>query len=163
MTNTRKPLRRTIRGGRPFFFADPAIDKILNMVVTLGSEVWALRERLAAVEAIQERQGSLAAGEVDAFEFSPAQEARLAADRKEFIENLFRVLQEQVDAAASRVVPSSAPAAAAPKGGAVFGARGSRRTPPAPSRAQAAAKAKTPAKAKTVAKAKTRAVAKRKR
>ena len=149
MTHTRKPLRRTIRGGRPFFFADPAIDKILNMVVTLGSEVWALRERLAAVEAIQERQGSLAAGEVDAFEFSPAQEARLAADRKEFIENLFRVLQEQVDAA--------------PKGGAVFGARGSRRSPPAPSRAQAAAKAKTPAKAKTVAKAKPRAVAKRKR
>ena len=149
MTHTRKPLRRTIRGGRPFFFADPAIDKILNMVVTLGSEVWALRERLAAVEAIQERQGSLAAGEVDACEFSPAQEARLAADRKEFIENLFRVLQEQVDAA--------------PKGGAVFGARGSRRSPPAPSRAQAAAKAKTPAKAKTVAKAKPRAVAKRKR
>ena len=65
MTHTRKPLRRTIRGGRPFFFADPAIDKILNMVVTLGSEVWALRERLAAVDAIQERQGSLAAGEVD--------------------------------------------------------------------------------------------------
>ena len=51
MTHTRKPLRRTIRGGRPFFFADPAIDKILNMVVTLGSEVWALRERLAAASA----------------------------------------------------------------------------------------------------------------
>ena len=27
MTNTRKPLRRTIRGGRPFFFADPAIQQ----------------------------------------------------------------------------------------------------------------------------------------
>ena len=45
---SREPMRRTIRGGRPYFFADPAIDKILNMVVVLGSEVWTLRERLAA-------------------------------------------------------------------------------------------------------------------
>jgi hypothetical protein len=104
----RKPLPRTIRGGRPFFFSDPAIDKVLNMVVTLGSEVWALRERLAALEAIQIRQGSLAADEVDAYEFSPEQEAALANDRKEFIDNLFRVLQEQVDVAAARSAKAAA-------------------------------------------------------
>jgi hypothetical protein len=92
---------RTIRGGRPFFFADPAVDKVLNMVVKLGSEVWALRERLAAVEAIQVRQGSLGQGEVDDYEFSPEQETALAAERKEFIDNLFRILQEQVDAVAT--------------------------------------------------------------
>ena len=37
-TTSKRPLRRTIRGGRPFFFADTAVDKVLNMVVTLGSE-----------------------------------------------------------------------------------------------------------------------------
>ena len=151
MSNTRKPLRRTIRGGRSFFFADTAIDKILNMVVTLGSEVWALRERLAAVEAIQERQGSLAAGEVDAFEFSPEQEARMGADRKEFIENLFRVLQEQVDAVPSRASRGGVPVEKA-KGGAVFGARGSRRSKPA----SPAAKPRSPAKSKAKSKAKAR-------
>ena len=94
----RKPMPRTIRGGRAFFFADPAVDKVLNMVVKLGSEVWALRERLAAVEGIQVRQGSLGQGEVDDYEFTPEQETALAAERKEFIDNLFRILQEQVDA-----------------------------------------------------------------
>lgn len=98
----RKPLPRTIRGGRPFFFPDPAIDKVLTMVVTLGSEVWALRERLAALEAIQSRQGSLAADEIDNYEFTPEQDAALATDRKEFLDNLFRVLQEQVEVAATR-------------------------------------------------------------
>ncbi len=97
----RKPMPRTIRGGRPFFFADPAIDKVLNMVVKLGSEVWALRERLAAVEGIQVRQGSLGQGEVDDYEFTPEQETALAVERKEFIDNLFRILQEQVDAVAT--------------------------------------------------------------
>jgi hypothetical protein len=101
-------MRRTIRGGRPYFFADPAIDKILNMVVVLGGEVWTLRERLAALEAIQVRQGSLAAGEVDAHDFSPEDEAHLAALRKEFIDSLFRVLQEQVEEARGRVAKAAA-------------------------------------------------------
>lgn len=112
-------MRRTIRGGRPYFFADPAIDKILNMVVVLASEVWTLRERLAAMEALQVRQGSLGAGEIDAFDFSPEDEARLAGDRKEFIDGLFRVLQEQVEEAKARVAkavpaPATKPAAKRP-------------------------------------------------
>ncbi len=97
-----QPLRRTIRGGRAFFFADPAVDKVLNMVVTLAGEVWALRERLAAVEGIGVRQGSLAATEVDDYEFTPEQEERLGAQRKEFIESLFRVIEEQVEAAVAK-------------------------------------------------------------
>lgn len=127
----RKPMPRTIRGGRPFFFADPAVDKVLNMVVKLGSEVWALRERLAAVEGIQVRQGSLGQGEVDDYEFTPEQETALAVERKEFIDNLFRILQEQVDAVATSK-PKPAP----------FGARISR--------------IKTKAKSKSKTKSKTR-------
>ncbi len=121
--NNKKPLRRTIRGGRPFFFSDPAIDKVLNMVVTLGSEVWALRERLAAVEAVQQQRGNLAADEVDGYEFTPEQEARLAAQRKEFIDNLFRILQEQVELAASKSATARGQAADRPV---PFGARGAK-------------------------------------
>ncbi len=101
-TQPRQPMRRTIRGGRPYFFANPAIDKLLNMLVVLGSEVWTLRERLAALEAIQIRQGGLAVGELDAHEFSAEDETRLAAERKEFIDSLFRILQEQVEEARRR-------------------------------------------------------------
>ncbi len=111
----RKPMPRTIRGGRSYFFQDPATDKVLNMVVTLASEVWTLRERLAAMEAIGVRQGALSAGELDEFEFTPEQDARLALDRKDFIENLFRVLQEQADTAAARKPAPSKPARPAKK------------------------------------------------
>ena len=92
-------MRRTIRGGRPYFFADPAVDKVLNMVVTLGSEVWALRERLIAMESLQIKKMVFKVGEIDSFEFPPAQEAALAVDRKEFIENLFHIMPEQVESA----------------------------------------------------------------
>lgn len=129
----RKPMPRTIRGGRPFFFADPAIDKVLNMVVKLGSEVWALRERLAAVEGIQMRQGSLGQGEVDDYEFTPEQENALAVERKEFIDNLFRILQEQVDAAATSK-PKPAP----------FGARISKIRPKVRTKSQSKSKSSKP-------------------
>lgn len=104
----RRPMRRTIRGGRPYFFSDPAIDKILAMVVVLGSEVWTLRERLAALEAIQVRQGSLASGELDAHDFSPEDETRLAGERKEFIDSLFRVLQVQIEEPRTQAVKAKA-------------------------------------------------------
>ena len=145
MSAGKQPLRRTIRGGRPFFFSDPAIDKVLNMVVTLGSEVWALRERLAAVEGIHERQGALAPGEVDAYEFTPEQEQKLAADRKEFIENLFRVLQEQVDAAREKAAREARAVAKAPTS-VVFGARGARAVAPRVAKKSAKKSAKAPAK-----------------
>ncbi|MEZ5500453.1 MAG: hypothetical protein R3E77_13635 [Steroidobacteraceae bacterium] len=113
-------LARNIRGGRPFFFADPAVDKLLNMTVTLASEVWVLRERLAALEAIGVEQGSLAAGAVDSYEFDAAAEARLGALRKEFIDSLFRILAEDIaDASANS---ARARAAAGRRPGA-FGAR----------------------------------------
>ena len=111
----RRPMRRTIRGGRPYFFSDPAIDKLLAMVVVLGSEVWTLRERLAALEAIQVRQGSLASGELDAHDFSPEDETRLAGERKEFIDSLFRVLQVQVEEPRTQAVKAKAKPKAKPK------------------------------------------------
>jgi hypothetical protein len=121
--DNRRPLRRTIRGGRPFFFPDPAIDKVLNMTITLASEVWALRERLTAMEAVQIRQGALSPGEIDDYEFTAEQEQRLGAERREFIANLFRVLQEQVQAAAEKSAAARAHVSGKP---AVFGARISR-------------------------------------
>lgn len=108
---TRQPMRRTIRGGRAYFFDDPAIDKLLNMLVVLAGEVWTLRERLAAMEAIQIRQGGLAAGELDSFEFGTDDEAKLGAMRKEFIDSLFRILQEQVEEARGRTAATERKAA----------------------------------------------------
>lgn len=111
----RQPMRRTIRGGRAYFFDDPAIDKLLNMLVVMAGEVWTLRERLAAMEAIQVRQGGLAAGELDSFEFGPDDETKLGMMRKEFIDSLFRVLQEQVEEARERTAAPKRTASPKPK------------------------------------------------
>jgi hypothetical protein len=77
-------------------------DRIVDIVVTLASEVWSLRERIAALEAIGIRQGSLSGGELDAYEFSPDEATRFAGERRDFMENLFSALQGQAPSKASR-------------------------------------------------------------
>jgi hypothetical protein len=111
----RKPLPRTIRGARPTFFADPAIDKVLAISLQLSSEVWALRERLAAVEAIARARGVVLDGEVDRHEFAPDDAARLDSMRKEFIEGLFRVLQLPTSGSPVTSIATPAEPAAAAK------------------------------------------------
>lgn len=92
MRKARRP-----RVGRPndrrLFFDDPATDQVLTMLLTLSSEVWSLRERLTAWEAITTQKGLLPEGEVDAFEFTAEQEARLAEQRRDFVASLFSVLE----------------------------------------------------------------------
>jgi len=105
----RRSLPRTIRGGRPRFFADPAVDKVIAMLLNLASEVWALRERLAALEAIGRARGVVLAGEVDGHRFSEDDAARLEVQRREFIDDLFRALKTGMPpAAAGKPEPASA-------------------------------------------------------
>jgi hypothetical protein len=84
------------------FFSDAAPDKLLAMLLTLSSEVWALRERLAAWEAIARRKGMLLDQELDAYEFTPDEQVLLAEQRRDFVASLFRMLEEPVTARPTR-------------------------------------------------------------
>jgi hypothetical protein len=114
MAIERKPLPRTIRGGRQFFFDDPAVDKLVSMLLALSGEVWVLRERLAAVEGVAAAKRAFTTEEIEGYEFSPEELQRLGAMRSEFIGNLFRVLEERVDAA--RTAAASVPGGQAATG-----------------------------------------------
>lgn len=73
--------------GLPFkpeqtFFADPAIDRLLAMVMTLAAELHVTRDRLSTLEMIMERAGHLAPGALDGFTPGPEEKARLDAARQ---------------------------------------------------------------------------------
>jgi hypothetical protein len=79
---------------RRLFFSDAVPDKLLAMLLTLSSEVWSLRERLAAWEAIATRKGMLLGKELDTYEFTSDEQTALAEQRREFVASLFRMLEE---------------------------------------------------------------------
>jgi len=116
----RKSLPRTIRGGRPLFFDDPAVDKLVSMLLALSGEVWVLRERLAAIEGVAGASRAFTTGDVESYEFSAVEAEQLARLRQEFIGNLFRVLDERVQATHSTAEPA---APTPPRGGSNVGAK----------------------------------------
>ena len=79
--------------GLPFkpeqtFFKDPAIDRLLAMVMTLAAELHVARDRLATLEMVLEKSGALAPGALDTFTPTPDQAARLTAERQAFAQEL---------------------------------------------------------------------------
>jgi hypothetical protein len=74
------------------FFADPAIDRLLGMVLSLSAELHVLRDRVALLEAELERGGALEAGRLDRIVPDGALEARIGAERAALVRHLLEGL-----------------------------------------------------------------------
>ncbi len=94
MSETSK-LRRHIRGKRPQFFDDPAVDKLLGIVTALAQEVSVLRDRHDAVERILDSKGTMTRAELEAFEADPDAEAERKAEREAYLQRVFRVIRRE--------------------------------------------------------------------
>ena len=90
-------LPRTAKGKRPQYFSDPAIDKLLAIVVTLVGEVSVLRDRLDSVERLIERNNVFSQKDLD--EFEPTEEEVQARNmvRQQYLDRVFRVVQYELE------------------------------------------------------------------
>lgn len=80
------PLPMAARGAPSPFFADPAVDALLGMVLELAREQWVTKSRLAALEHWAETQVTAASTPWGEGYAVPAEtEARLAAERDAFV------------------------------------------------------------------------------
>jgi len=70
------------------FFKDPAIDRVLAMVMTMAAELHVARDRLATLEMVLETAGTLPKGALDGFTPTPEQAAKLTAERQAFAQHL---------------------------------------------------------------------------
>jgi hypothetical protein len=73
------------------FFADPALDRALGVVMALATEVYVLRDRLRAVEALLDKAGVVSIDDLDAPPTAAALQAG-EADRQAFIAGLMEPL-----------------------------------------------------------------------
>ena len=65
MSQEPKPLARVAKGRKPQYFADPATDRLLSMVLALTQELSVARDRIDTLERLLDRAGVLAAQTVD--------------------------------------------------------------------------------------------------
>jgi len=93
------------RGPEQTFFADPALDRAMGVIMALATEVYVLRDRLRALEAELAARGVMPKEALDA-EPSPAALAAAAADRAAFVAHL---LEPLLGEAASKSLAPDAP------------------------------------------------------
>ena len=89
---TRTRLKDLTRGKQPRFFDVQGVDELVSITMGLAQELWAVKERLAAVEALG--KAGVGATAVEAYEFSDEERAALDRERREFIDRIYFVLRE---------------------------------------------------------------------
>jgi hypothetical protein len=87
-------LPRAARDGRPQFHADPAIDRLVAMVLGLASEVSVLTDRLATVE----RLAALPPDAIDAYTPGPAEREAREARRDALLDRILAPLTGELEA-----------------------------------------------------------------
>jgi len=83
------------RGARPTFFDDDgATDAVLDIVTSLAAEVWALRERIASLEAVLQSSGSLQPGDIENYRPTGDTADDRSSEVAAFTARVFRVFEE---------------------------------------------------------------------
>jgi hypothetical protein len=76
-------------------FEDPAMDILLGIVVSLGNEVYVLRDRLRIIEKMLEAKGTMSRADIEAYKPTPEEEIR--KDNDAFMARLFRVFEGDLE------------------------------------------------------------------
>jgi hypothetical protein len=78
-------------------FEDPAMDILLGIVVSLGNEVYVLRDRLRIIEKMIEAKGTISRVDVEAYKPMPEEEEEIRKDNDAFMARLFRVFDGDLE------------------------------------------------------------------
>lgn len=94
-------LQRKAKGERPYFFADPNVDRVVSMVMGLAGEVAVLHDRLDTLERLLEKAGGVKRAAIEAYKPSAQVAMERAAWREGFLGEVLRIVQIEVEALAT--------------------------------------------------------------
>ena len=97
---TRPRLRKAVGPERPTYLRAVDTDSIMAIMLALVSEVSALRDRLDTHERLADAGIVATSDQVERFQGSDAIDADREAWRRDYIDRLFRVVTEEIDAPA---------------------------------------------------------------
>jgi hypothetical protein len=91
------PVKRSIRGRRPKFHDDAAIDQLHGMVMAMATEMAVLYERIDTMERVAARKGVVLRDELETFRPDADARAQRESWRQQFLDRLFYLYREELD------------------------------------------------------------------
>lgn len=86
------------KGKRPYFFDDPAVERVLNITMAVSMELAVARERVDTLERLLEEKGILTREEIK--NYTPANkeiETQRQQWHSEYISRILRVIQQSME------------------------------------------------------------------
>ena len=74
------------------FLGNPHIDNLMSVVIALGAEIWADRQRMKVVERLLETEGKATTAMIEAYVPTDAEKEAWEAERMEMVERVYSVL-----------------------------------------------------------------------
>ena len=94
-TNNELPINA--KGQRPQFFQDPAMDKLLAIIMALAGEVAVQRDRNDTLERLIDDKGLITRNEVDGYRPTAEVQEERNAWRSEYLSHILRVIDVEAD------------------------------------------------------------------
>jgi hypothetical protein len=88
------------KGARPYFFDDPAVERVLNITMAVATEVAVLRERLDTLERLLASKGLLNQAEIEAFVPTDEEAYERQLWHARYSARILRIVQQELDAIA---------------------------------------------------------------
>ena len=86
------------KGKRPYFFDDPAVERVLNITLSVAMEHAVTRERLDTLERLLAAKGILNPAEIDAYEPDEMAAEQRQRWHAEYIARILRIVQQELEA-----------------------------------------------------------------
>jgi hypothetical protein len=86
------------KGGRPYFFNDPMVEKVLNITMSVATELAVTRERLDSIERLLEQKGILDRKEIENFIPSDEEAAQRQLWHARYASRILRMVQQDIQA-----------------------------------------------------------------
>ncbi|MCS6967681.1 MAG: hypothetical protein RMJ44_00850 [Cytophagales bacterium] len=86
------------KGKRPYFFEDPAVERVLNITMAVAGELAVLRERLDTIERLLEAKGILSRAEIEAYRPDAKSEEERQRWHAAYIARILRIVQQEMEA-----------------------------------------------------------------
>ena len=81
------------------FLGNPHIDNLMSVVIALGAEIWADRQRMKVVERLLETEGKATTAMIEAYVPSGAEKEAWEAERMAMVERVYSALSRDTSSA----------------------------------------------------------------
>lgn len=86
------------KGARPYFFDDPAVERVMNITMAIATELAVTKERMDTIERLLEEKGVLTTTEIDAYVPKDKKaETERQQSHSEYISRVLRIVQQEME------------------------------------------------------------------